>query len=554
MTGLVLSALWLMALPAAAQVTGPVTYRLRAVTAGENLTALELRVDFRLGADGRAVVDLPSSWGGGSHIYERLKDVRVTGAQSVELSGPESRVITGRPKAKITLSYHLEVNRTAGQGAPADTNFTYPVLAPDGFYITGPGLMPLIRDTDPKDIRFSWTLPQGWQGATNLEHALSTDTTDGVDQSILLAGRNVTVRHVALPTGELRIAATGHFDRFSAEAFDTAVATIVATEQTFWGDGPEHFLVTLAPTERRVDGRSIRGTGLGDAFAIVTAPNTDLTDLKTILAHEYFHTWSPVRLGGLDAGDAESAGYWFSEGFTDFYARRFALESGVIDGDSFVAQWNDVLLAYALSPHRTTPNAIVSEAFWNDPAAHQLPYQRGAILAALLDRRWRAQGRSLDGFMLALRDASRITPGAAPTPAPLLERLNKVALDYGVELDDLVQKHVINGDEILLPAETFGDRFTVVSTCLPAYDLGYDPARSRAAGYFAGVDPDGPAYRAGLRDGMKRIRVDSAGTGDSQDEITVETEGDGGAPLTLRFKPEGKATVCRQRLVRSDDT
>ncbi|MGL1562936.1 hypothetical protein ACSTHQ_00210, partial [Vibrio parahaemolyticus] len=81
-----------------------------------------------------------------------------------------------------------------------------------------------------------------------------------------------------------------------------------------------------------------------------------------------FHTWNPWRLGRMAGAPAERADYWFSEGFTDFYARRLLLRSGVFSLEEFAADWNDALRAYANNPARLEPNRRVVERFWSDGA------------------------------------------------------------------------------------------------------------------------------------------------------------------------------------------
>ena len=61
------------------------------------------------------------------------------------------------------------------------------------------------------------------------------------------------------------------------------------------------------------------------------------------------------------------AHYWFSEGFTDYYARALMVRAGVISTTEFVAQWNEMLAAYAGSPARTMSGKQAAAAFWEDP-------------------------------------------------------------------------------------------------------------------------------------------------------------------------------------------
>ena len=63
-----------------------------------------------------------------------------------------------------------------------------------------------------------------------------------------------------------------------------------------------------------------------------------------------------------------------------------------------------------------------------------------------------------------------------------------------------------------------------------------------------GVDPDGPAYRAGLRNGMKRIARDGGEPGDSRVPIIYRVRDESGAERVIRYKPEGHSTVTFQQV------
>lgn len=526
-----------------------VTYHLDTITQGDHLTAVRLRLRFRADKDGKATLRLPDRWGGGDHFYERLKDLDIKGAKTVTTPEPAVREIDAKPYALITLSYRLEANRTPGQEVPLDTNYTYPVIAPDWFYITGPGLFAVVEGRDPQAQHFSWSLPRGWTGATNLQYPTPPELNEAADQSVLLAGKDVHIAQLKVKSGDLHIAWRGHFDQFSSDVFNASVRDIINAEQSFWGEGQDHFLVTLAPSESAKGGRSIRGSGLGESFAMVATPETELGALKIILAHEYFHSWNPLRLGGFDPDEEEKSGYWFSEGFTDYYARKLAYEGGAVDAQQFMATWNDALQAYAASPYRTAPNSVIVEKFWSDPLVQKLPYQRGSMLAVLLDARWRAQGKSMDGFIHVLRDQARADTARKAPHVKLIDRLNRAATAYGVDFGDLIDRYMLKGEAMTLPEDAFGAKFRVVSEDVPVRTLGYDPDKSRAAGAFVAVDPEGPAYRAGIREGMKRLRVESRGVGDGHDVITAVVEGAEGKPQTITFTATGKDYIRTQKLI-----
>ncbi|MDO8801180.1 hypothetical protein [Phenylobacterium sp.] len=141
----------------------------------------------------------------------------------------------------------------------------------------------------------------------------------------------------------------------------------------------------------------------------------DLTKDPHFLAHEYMHSWIPNQVGGLPLQD-EARDYWFSEGFTEFYASRALLASGIWSLEDFVARYNEVLTRYAGSPARNFTADQVMAEFWTNPDAQQSPYDRGRLLALRWDRAVRVASAgklSLDDVLRRQRDAVRAGPKAA---------------------------------------------------------------------------------------------------------------------------------------------
>lgn len=141
----------------------------------------------------------------------------------------------------------------------------------------------------------------------------------------------------------------------------------------------------------------------------------DLTKDPHFLAHEYMHSWIPNQVGGLPLQD-EARDYWFSEGFTEFYASRALLASGIRSLEDFVARYNEVLTRYAGSPARNFTADQVMAVFWTNPDAQQSPYDRSRLLALRWDRAVRVASAgklSLDDVLRRQRDAVRAGAKAA---------------------------------------------------------------------------------------------------------------------------------------------
>jgi len=66
---------------------------------------------------------------------------------------------------------------------------------------------------------------------------------------------------------------------------------------------------------------------------------------------------------------------------------------------------------------------------------------------------------------------------------------------------------------------------------------------------FAGVDPAGKAYAAGLRDGMTRIDRKGGDPFDSSVPVTFVVRDAAGRTLSITYLPQGKTSHIRQRVV-----
>jgi predicted metalloprotease with PDZ domain len=325
----------------------------------------------------------------------------------------------------------------------------------------------------------------------------------------------------------------------------------VDAENRLWGDPGRPFVVTMAPLGGEGPGISYTGTNRSDAFSVASTPGFALAEAARFLAHEYMHTWIARELGGVSPDD-EVSGFWLSEGFTDFYAGRALLRAGLWTPADFAAELNATLLRNASSPARFATSTEVAQRFWTDNDVQKLPYDRGHLLAVELDHRLRrrTEGRAgMDDVMQEMRAAARRlrdapTPAYAPDlfPAILLQR-------YDLDVLGALAIHLDGGEPVVLQPDLYGACATVRTVEQPSFTRGFDPAAtSRAGNVVAGVDPAGPAYAAGLRDGMRLIRRESGAIGDASVELAYRVD-DGGTERVIRYLPAGADTVTFQRVV-----
>lgn len=520
-------------------------YRVAPVVEDGKVNAVSVTITMTADPDGETRLRLPSAWGGGERLWRFLQAPVVTGGQLAK-SDEKTWVIASKPRAPLTVRYRV-VSAYDGPPPPDGPNYGQPIIGPDGFYLIGHTIFVTPEGRETSKARFDWD-PAGssLRLATDLSPLKSAPASiEDLGPSVLMAYPDLVEARRDVDGAPLTVAMRGQFG-FTAEAFADMAARSIGAVRAFWGDGRSPFLITLAGQAAPQGWTSYRGTGLGDAFAVISTQNTKLEDYRLFLTHEYLHTWNAERLGGAINGPQEPAGYWFSEGFTDYYARRLALRSGLVDLETFAAAWNEALEAYATSSAIGATNDQIVAKFWSDKAVQKLPYQRGAQLAVLMETKLKPKG-GLDRVMLAMRDqAAKRQSASRRVPAPLA--IASVARNLtGVDLTPEIERFVTRGERILLPPDAFGGCLTIETLTRPAYWLGLDLAETGKGRMVAGVDPAGPAYAAGLRDGMKYLGRQGGKPGDSTVEIGLAIE-ENGKPRLIRFLPRGPGEVTVQRI------
>jgi predicted metalloprotease with PDZ domain len=500
------------------------------------LQAVQIDLTFRGQGDGDTDLRLPDEWGGERELWRGVEGLAVlSGAEMRAGDSPSQRTLTHAPNARIHVRYRVIQDR---EGAPAAGRNAYrPIIQPTYFHLIGEAALatPDLHNATPVRFRVQ-RLPRGWSFASDLQHpglALGhvwASVTVGGDYRVLRAhDRNI------------RVAIRGQWG-FSDESFTAQVGEIIAGHRAFWSDRSSPYLVTVTQTFSPDPGHiSVGGTGLDDAFAFFATANADDAPIARTLAHESFHTWIPGRVGGVPEED-EAAHYWFSEGFTDFYTGRMLVHEGLWTPQQFADDLNEMLAAYAQSSVREAPNTRIVADFWNDREVQQLPYQRGRMLATIWDARLRGQDHSLDEALLEMRERA-----LAGDSLQAIELLPVVLGSLGLDIRRDIATYADAGTRILLPEDVFAPCGRVVTRETAVFDRGFDvDALEANNGVISGVDPQSPAYAAGLRDGMVLVRRQAGRIGDSEQQLTYIVR-DGAQERTISYYPRGRETYLLQR-------
>ena len=504
-------------------------------------------------ADGTSELCVAPGWGGVGDVASLLHELRVTdgvgGELPLERTSPITWTVQHAPGAPLVASWLLEPLPEAS--GPPDGNDYRPLITDDHFHTTGDTALAWpawMEDATPRTHSFAWRgfAEAGWTVACS--HGLQQDrllvrrTLSDFRRAGFYAGRSLRTATRRVGGGDVALAIGGTAWAFrDEELLDLAVRVIGAQREFFADPGPPLYVITLLPTARLPEGSfSLGGTGLTDSFALFVMDGIGLPPgsderrrVARLLAHEHFHSWNG---GLLKPRDPEQLAYWFSEGFTEFYAGRLLLASGLITPAQRVDGLNEMLSGYWASPVRNVPNERIREAFWSDADVQRLPYQRGELAAILVDdaiRRTHDGRASLDDLMREMV-AEAGAGGAEYDTEAVLARIARWA---GEDTAAAVRALVVDGADAVLPPGTWAPWVEVTTKESHEYELGFDREASFASGLVTGVREGSAAWEAGVRDGQ-HVRGLSMPGRDPEAPVTLTIRDDDGE-RALSWRPAG---------------
>jgi predicted metalloprotease with PDZ domain len=352
------------------------------------------------------------------------------------------------------------------------------------------------------EVRFDLSrLPSGgagWEGVYSLGPGHHETTTRALRHAYFAVGRFEKIHHDA---GNLRLEA--RFPEGSpdlAEASRDLLRLLQAEARIFADDVPEtlRLLVVGMPSGGGAHGTSLTGSAILWRDRAVRWSSDD----ARLAAHEMFHLYNGQIIERSAGSGTDAETYWFSEGFTEHYTDELMRRAGVWSAADWLDSVRDRVRRYHRHPDCETPNDK-ADMRWGG-AAVQLPYLRGGVVAAYLDRALRdgrpsaetfvkakattsvfpsrlgpsrlgddltgnaARGlgasafarRGLDDFMRALLARAR----AREAPVDPTEMLRLITAAAGDEVGATVRAVALRGRRMVLPPDTFGSCVEVVGT------------------------------------------------------------------------------------------
>lgn len=317
---------------------------------------------------------------------------------------------------------------------------------------------------------------------------------------------------------------------------DTAAFRTAAAE--FFGERsntPQTLLIVPAPGPA---GAFVASRRTHSVLVHVAVADTWSGPLRIATAVETLHAWIGERLWiGPEEPTRVYEGAWFADGFARHLARDMLFRFGLVTPLEVAAEVNGLEALLAMSPLAHESNATLAGRT-KEPGVVQVLVARGAIYALYVDAAIKQKSgnkRSLDDVIRALYKKAAEKRGPLNTSAWTEALQAELGPNGAKEFAAIIEK----GGHFDLPSTSLGPCFRKETRTFAEYDLGFDDVASRQSkpAKVVGVRKDGPAYRAGLRDGAEIYNLQRSPGHSDVPAVVVIAKGEGSEKI--QYDPAG---------------
>lgn len=328
------------------------------------------------------------------------------------------------------------------------------------------------------------------------------------------------------------------------------VYTIVSYQRSLFSDlNFDFFSVALLPKED-----NIAGIAISNMFLCYMKKDVTFMKLSWLLSHEIGHEWIGGKIQLQSSTKFLNRHQWFNEGTNDYFAYKVLLKSNLYSENDFVNSVNQYLKNIRENPYsRASEDSIIklSAEGKYGVAAVKLQYYKGMLLGFIADHSPqkelnKSSNSPVDNFILKLvQDQGNLNNGTEITEEHFFHLSDSMNLPF----KSLYQKHIIKGStDFDLPQTLFQNRFHLEPVEYQVYDLGFSYSNSNRKTYAKSVDPAGPAYKGGLRDGMEIVSSNSnTRFGNAWCDCPIKIEAVlNGEQKRIEYMPRGKTVEVLQ--------
>jgi predicted metalloprotease with PDZ domain len=314
-----------------------------------------------------------------------------------------------------------------------------PYAKDDCVFWTGRALF-IVSGANDITVRFevpqNWRVSTPWQPVESSPHTFLIKTEEELTDAFILAGTHS--ESVSEVGGTQVLLAVGDQLRKSRQRLQTTTEKFLNAYNAMFGGTPEaRMLIVANPYDKPgsvdagVFGRSV-SLLMGDP-----AEDENIALWAPIIGHELFHIWNGQALV------FEDQEYWFSEGFTNYYALVASARLGFIGEDDFLRSIERACRSYLPKAGRIS----IRSAGDAESSSFGLVYSGGSLIALALDieiRRLTDNERSLDDLMRTMyRELG--TTGTKYSVSDVIRAANTVS---GTDITAFFDKYVLGKEEL----------------------------------------------------------------------------------------------------------
>ncbi|MCK4650655.1 hypothetical protein KAT08_00625 [Candidatus Babeliales bacterium] len=295
---------------------------------------------------------IPNKFGFAENLHRDIKNLNIVESEAiiVHTNEPYTKIIKNILTNIIHINYTVTCSVKNLKNMNGQNDYYRPILTKNYFHLIGYNFIVFpcwkyenqkryYTENDNLNIILKWkNMPTNWKfanshGINNPEQNLFISISNFI-YSIYIAG-DFIIKKFTCKNYPVFLVMLGK-SSFQYKEFVEIAKKAINTQREFWNDyNFPHFLITILPLGKN---HNYGGVSLLNSSVIFLGEKKELKSIDSIycINHECFHTWNKGKIANYTLP-------WFSEGFTDYYAYNFALNTKLLTFHQYINIYNKTL-------------------------------------------------------------------------------------------------------------------------------------------------------------------------------------------------------------------